>query len=205
MSAAGPSGKVAPPSRLTSASCTAVRMGRHQPRSDVAGAGRQSHPVRVTIAVGGVAEAGAMPFHDEQPIGPVEMMLIGFPGDSFDGSILPALSELVDNGTVRLIDLVMVRKDEEGNVTAAEISELDPDAVDAFDQLDGEISELLSEDDLELAAEQLPAGSAAALVLWESSWATRLAEAVADNGGEIFLHDHIPAEVVAEVLASQPD
>jgi hypothetical protein len=136
--------------------------------------------------------------------GPVDMMLIGFDGNRFDGSIVPALQELIDNGTVRVIDLVMVSKDGEGNVTSAEVSDLS-DEDNPFHQLDGEVGELFSDDDLAYAGEQLPPNSTAALVLWENSWAAKLVGAVSSSGGQVLLQDRIPADVVAEALAAQPD
>jgi hypothetical protein len=147
---------------------------------------------------------GAMPPDEPVPTGPVEMALIGFPGDRFDGSIIPALAELVETGTVRVIDLVVVKKDAAGNVTAAEVSQLDDDEAATFDRLDGEISELFSDQDLAAAGEQLPPNSAAALVLWENSWATRLAAEVASAGGQMLMHDRIPADTVRAALAAQP-
>ncbi|HEY3141102.1 MAG TPA: DUF6325 family protein [Acidimicrobiales bacterium] len=137
-------------------------------------------------------------------VGPVEMMLIGFPGNRFDGSIMPALGELVDAGTVRVIDLVMVRKDADGNFTAAEISQLDADEADPFKDLDGEIGELFSDEDLAIAGEALAPDSSAALVLWENSWATKLAAAVSASGGQILMQDRIPADAMAEALAARP-
>ncbi|HEV7763233.1 MAG TPA: DUF6325 family protein [Acidimicrobiales bacterium] len=138
------------------------------------------------------------------PTGPVEMALIGFPGNRFDGSIIPALAELVDTGTVRVIDLVVVKKDADGNVTAAELSQLDDDEAATFEALDGEIGELFSDEDLAAAGEQLPPDSAAALLLWENSWATRLAAEVAGAGGVLLLHDRVPADAVRDALAAQP-
>jgi hypothetical protein len=138
------------------------------------------------------------------PTGPVEMALIGFPGNRFDGSIIPALAELVDTGTVRVIDLVVVKKDAEGNVTAAELSQLDDDEAATFEALDGEIGELFSDEDLAAAGAQLPPDSAAALLLWENSWATRLAAEVAGAGGLLLLHDRVPADAVRDALAAQP-
>jgi hypothetical protein len=138
------------------------------------------------------------------PTGPVEMALIGFPGNRFDGSIIPALAELVDTGTVRVIDLVVVKKDADGNVTAAELSQLDDDEAATFEALDGEIGELFSDEDLAAAGEQLPPGRAAALLLWENSWATRLAAEVAGAGGVLLLHDRVPADAVRDALAAQP-
>jgi uncharacterized membrane protein len=142
---------------------------------------------------------------DPIPTGPVEMVLIGFPGDRIDEEIIPALAELVDTGTVRVIDLVVVKKDADGNVSTAEVSELADDEAAVFDRLDGEIGELFSHDDLAIAADQLAPGSAAALLLWENSWATRLAAEVAGTGGTLLLHDRVPADVVrAALAATQP-
>jgi uncharacterized membrane protein len=137
------------------------------------------------------------------PIGPVEMALIGFPGDRFDESIIPALAELVESGTVRVIDLVLVKKDADGNVTAAELTQLDADEAASFDPLEGEIGELFSDEDLAAAGAQLPPDSAAALLLWENSWATRLAAEVAGAGGQVLFHDRVPEDVLNEALAAQ--
>jgi hypothetical protein len=134
--------------------------------------------------------------------GPVEMMLIGFPENRFDGSILPALGTLSDNGTVKVIDLVMVSKDADGNVTTMEIADLTDDQAAAFDDLEGEVGELFSEEDLAIAGEQLEPNSSAALVLWEDTWATALSAAISDAGGEVLMHDRIPAEVVTDVFSA---
>ena len=135
--------------------------------------------------------------------GPVEMMLIGFPENRFDGSILPALGTLSEHGTVRVIDLVMVSKDGDGNVTAFEVSDLDEDQAAAFDDLEGEIGELFSDEDLAMAGDQLSPNTSAALVLWEDTWASALSAAISDAGGEVLMHDRIPGEVVADAIAAQ--
>lgn len=140
----------------------------------------------------------------DTPMGPVEMMLIGFPENRFDGSILPTLGGLVEAGTVRVIDLVMVSKDRDGNVTALEIDSLDDDVAEAFAELDGDVGELFSEEDLEVAGEQLAPNSSAALVLWENSWAAKLSSEIFDAGGAVLLHDRVPAEVVAAAFEAQP-
>ena len=135
-------------------------------------------------------------------VGPAEMMLIGFPGNRFDGSILPALQELVEAGTVRVIDLVVVRKDADGEVSAAEVTELDGDDATPFDDVDGEVGELFTDEDLAMAGEQLDPDSSAVLVLWEDTWAVRLSAAVAGCGGQVLMHDRIPAAVMADVVAA---
>jgi len=132
------------------------------------------------------------------PVGPVEMMLIGLPDNRLDGSILPTLSHFVDAGTVRLIDLVMVSKDLDGNVTSVEI-----DAAVDSGMHDAAAGELVTDEDVENAGEQLLPNSSAALVLWENSWAARLSSEIFDAGGAVLLHDRVPAETVAAAFEAQ--
>jgi hypothetical protein len=134
---------------------------------------------------------------------PVEMAMIAFPGDRFDGSIMPALAELVEQGTIRIVDLVIVRKDPAGRVTAAELSELDMFEAAAFELLDGEIGELFSQHDLAVAGGRLDPDTSAVLLLWQNSWATRLAAEVAGAGGRLVLHDRVPAALVRDALDAQ--
>ena len=98
------------------------------------------------------------------PLGPVDFALVAFPGNRFKGEIVPALKELVDNGTIRILDLVFVEKDDDGSVLVVELDEADDETTGAFDDLEGEGSELLSDGDLELAAESLEPGSSALLL-----------------------------------------
>jgi hypothetical protein len=133
----------------------------------------------------------------DHPVGPVEMMLIGLPDNRLDGAILPALSHLVDAGTLRLIDMVVVSKDLDGRVTATAIE-------GGLDALDDPVAggELVSEEDVEIAGEQLAPNSSAALVLWEDSWAVRLSSEIFDAGGAVLLHDRVPAETVAAAFGA---
>ncbi len=79
--------------------------------------------------------------------GPVDIILIRFPGNRFTGEIAPALAEVIEAGIVRILDLVFVVKDAAGDITGVEFSDLD-DETSAYDDLDGEIGELLTEDDI---------------------------------------------------------
>ncbi len=132
---------------------------------------------------------------------PIELAVIEFPGSRFNGEIVPALAQLVDDGIVAIIDLVLVSKDVDGSVTVLEVSELDDDTASVFDELDGEVTGVLSEDDLALAAEALSLGSSALLIVWQDTWAARLVDAIAASGGRLVAHDRIDAETAAEALA----
>jgi uncharacterized membrane protein len=134
-------------------------------------------------------------------MGPVEYVVIGFPGNRFKGEIVPALAELVDNGLVRIIDVVFLKKDPDGNVAMFEYDALDDVLAFGFADVDGEAGGVLSDEDLELAAETLEPDSSAALIVWEHRWAARVAQAIRDAGGRILAGERVPDEVVAQALA----
>jgi len=135
-------------------------------------------------------------------IGPVEYMAVSFPGNKFKGEIVPALKELVDSGTVRIIDLAFVTKDADGNVVALEVEELDSDAGKAFAALQAEIGDLVNADDLQAVGEVLEPNSSAAVLVWEDVWAAKLAKAIRDAGGVLLDLERVPHEVVQAALAS---
>jgi uncharacterized membrane protein len=134
-------------------------------------------------------------------IGPVEYVLIGFPGNRFKGEIVPAIAELVDNGIVHIIDVAFVKKDQDGTVTAFEYDSLDDVLEFGFADIDGEAGGVLNDEDLRLAAETLEPNSSAALIVWEHRWAARVAKAIRDAGGRIVAGERIPHEIVEGALA----
>ena len=137
---------------------------------------------------------------DVNVMGPVDVAVIGFTGDAFNGQIVPALSELVESGTVRIIDLVFIRKAANGDTTVIEAidSELDP----AFAGLSDNQHDLLSDEDLEELAESLDPATAAMVIVWENSWAARFSKAVRDSQGFLISQDRIPHEVVREAISA---
>jgi hypothetical protein len=129
-------------------------------------------------------------------IGPVEYLIVAFPGNQFKGEIVPALAELVEAGTIRIIDLAFVMKDADGAVVAAELGDLDSDVFKAFDALSPEGLGLLNEEDLAAAGEELEPNSSAALLVWEDVWATKLRDAILNAGGEVLDLERLPYQVV---------
>lgn len=134
----------------------------------------------------------------ETEIGPVEYLIVAFPGNQFTGEIAPAIAELVAAGTIRIIDIAFVGKDTNGDITAFELSELDPMVREGLENLGAEASGLFSEDDLLAAGEELEPETSAALLVWENVWARGVAQAIRDSGGIVFDYDRIPHEVVME-------
>jgi len=135
-------------------------------------------------------------------LGPVEYIIVGFPGNKFTGEIAPELIALVESGTVRILDLIFIGKDAEGNVLAFEIDELDELA--GFSQLDGEVGGLISPEDIEFAAAQLEPESSAALLLWEDLWAAPFAAAVLNSGGVVLQGARIPHDVIESAFTALP-
>jgi hypothetical protein len=133
---------------------------------------------------------------DRMSVGPVEYMIVSFPGNQFKGEIVPALQELVDAGTINVIDLAFVIKDGDGNMAALEAGDLDSDAGAAFAKLGGVNGGLLNQEDLEAAAEELEPNSSAALLVWEDVWATKLRDAILNAGGELLDLERLPGDVV---------
>jgi hypothetical protein len=135
----------------------------------------------------------------EEARGAVEIAIIAFPGSKFKGEIVPALAELVDNGTVAILDLLVISKNEEGDVLSLEVAEMEDGGV--FDDLDGDVMGLLSAEDIETAGELLEPGNTAALIVWENTWARSLIGAIRDAGGQLVAHDRLDAETVNAVMA----
>ena len=129
-------------------------------------------------------------------IGPVEYMIVAFPGNRLKGEIVPALAELVEAGTLRIIDLAFVMKDADGAVVTAEMADLDSEVFKAFDALSPETMGLLNQEDLAAAGEELEPNSSAALLVWEDVWATKLRDAILNAGGELLDLERVPHEVV---------
>ena len=131
-----------------------------------------------------------------EEIGPVDYAIIGFPGNKFRGEIAPAIGDLVDAGTIRIIDIAFVGKDEDGNAVAMELTELDPDVQEGLEKLGIEVNGLFSDDDLMGAAEELEPNSSAALLIWENVWARKVAQSMRDAGGVMLAFERIPHDVV---------
>ncbi len=135
-------------------------------------------------------------------IGPVEYIVIKFPGNHFTGEIAPEVVRLVEAGTVRILDFVFITKDEDGGTTWIELDALDGELTAGFLDEAAVIDGLLNEDDIALVAEELEPNSSAALIVWENTWATSFAAAVRRADGEIVAHDRIPRDAVLAAVAA---
>jgi hypothetical protein len=129
-------------------------------------------------------------------LAPVDYMIVAFPGNEFKGEIAPALADLVEKGTIRIIDLAFVAKDADGNIAAFELTDIDPEVRKGFENMGVEVNGLFNEEDLQAAGEELDPNSSAALLVWENLWAKDVAQAIRNAGGELLDFERLPHEVV---------
>lgn len=136
-------------------------------------------------------------------LGPVELIVIAFPDGKLHPEVAPALKEIVDSGTCRIIDLLFVRKDGEGKVKIVELE--DSGIAEAFTNVDGDVFDLINASDVESLAEDLPNGSAAGLIVWENTWATKFAEAVRASKGRVVTNLRIPHSIVEAAMRAMEE
>ena len=134
--------------------------------------------------------------------GPVDVIIIGFPGNKFNGQIAPALLELVENKTIRLIDLLFVTKDLDGTVATLEIADLDPAHGPAYLAIEVTHAGALDHEDAQELSEDLEPGSSALLVAFENTWAAKFADAIIASEAVVIDTIRIPAAVVDDFVAS---
>ena len=132
--------------------------------------------------------------------GPIDLIALEFPGNRFKGEILPELFELVEKGIIRIIDLVIIMKDQ-GKVTVRELRELDPAHIEIFSPLNAEVNQMITESDINMIAEKLADNSTAGILLIENLWAKRTMQAMLDANGRLVMFERIPHDVVEEALS----
>ena len=135
-------------------------------------------------------------------VGPVEYIAIAFPGNKFSGEIIPAIQKLQDSGTIKVLDLVIITKDAEGNVAAIELNEASPETQATFAALGVETKNLLGEEDFEDIGSALDPNSTAALMIWENAWAAEFAKSLRNADGILIANGRIPAVLIEELMAS---
>jgi len=139
-------------------------------------------------------------------LGPVDYLVVGFPADKadFSGAMASELKKLIDSNTIRMLDLVMIMKDKDGSVEAAELRDTDDSEVGELRAVERDLAILLAEEDIEEIGASLEAGSAAAVLVWENTWAGPFGSAVRRSGGELLANGRIPTQaLIAAVEADR--
>jgi hypothetical protein len=150
-------------------------------------------------------EGDAMADIDLDQLGPVDYMVVSFPADKadFSGAMANELKKLTDSGTVRVLDLMIVTKAEDGTVDVAELRDGDESEVGELLSLEADMSLLLAAEDVERAGADLAPGSTAAVLVWENTWAGPLASAIRHSGGELVSGGRIPNQAL--IAAAEED
>ena len=135
-------------------------------------------------------------------LGPLEYILVGFEGNRFTGQILPELRAARDKGIIRVIDLLLILKDENGNTAVMELSDLSDEEAEQFGPIANDMLEVLAQDDVEAIADQIPNNSSAGLMVIEHTWAVSLKEAIMNAGG-IPLAGGLVAPAVVQMIEAE--
>ena len=133
-------------------------------------------------------------------LGPVDWIVVEFPGSKFKGEIAPALDDLVERDLVRVLDLLILKKDADGSLEAFEISDLEDSELGELRAYETELAMLLSEDDVVAIAEAIEPGSSAAVLVWENRWAAPFASALRRAGGQLVASGRIPIQALLAII-----
>ena len=134
--------------------------------------------------------------NDVDELGPVDWIVVEFPGSKFNGEIAPALDDLVSRGLIRVLDLLVLKKDADGSLEAFELSDLDETEIGQMRSYETELAMQLSEEDVTSVAAAIESGSSAAVLVWENSWAAPFASAVRRSGGQLVASGRIPIQAL---------
>ena len=138
----------------------------------------------------------------ERVHGPIDFLLLEFPGDRVTGAAADALMDLVGRGLVAVYDLLVVTKDDDGTFAGVDVTDLDAEHVGGFTAFAGARSGLLGDDDLHQAADAMAPGTTAVLVVYENTWAVPFVTAALDAGGQLVASARIPAQDVMDAMSA---
>lgn len=135
-------------------------------------------------------------------LGPVDWIVVEFPGSRFNGEIVPVINDLVDRGIVRVLDLLLIRKDSEGALDFFELSDLDESEIGDLRSYETALATILSAEDAEAVAAAVEPGSTAAVLVWENLWAAPFGSAVRRAGGQLAASGRIPIQALLAAIES---
>jgi hypothetical protein len=135
-------------------------------------------------------------------LGPVDYLVVEFPADraNFSGEMAAELTSLVDRELVRVLDLVILRKEPDGSVEAAELAEVDESHIGELRALEADLAMLLAEEDVEEIGKALEPGSIAAVLVYENSWAGPFASSIRRAGGQLIANGRIPTQALLAAI-----
>jgi hypothetical protein len=143
--------------------------------------------------------------NDVDTLGPVDYLVVEFPADkaNFSGEMAAELKDLVKRGVVRVLDLVVLRKDPDGAVEAFELHEFDDSALGELREFEADVANLLAEEDNEAIGLALEPGTTAGVLVWENSWAAPFGSAVRRAGGQLVANGRIPTQAILAAVEAE--
>ena len=138
--------------------------------------------------------------HGVDLLGPVDWIVVEFPGSRFNGEIAPAVADLVERGIIRVLDLLILKKDADGSLDAFELADLNDSEIGQLRSYETQLAMLLSENDVAAIAEAVDLGSSAAVLVWENCWAAPFGVAVRHSGGQLVARGQIPTQALLAIL-----
>jgi hypothetical protein len=142
---------------------------------------------------------------DIDELGPVDWIVVEFPGSRFNGEIAPALADLVERDLVRVLDLLILKKDDDGSLEAFELSDLNDDEIGGLREHEAELAMLLSEEDVTSVAAAIEPGSSAAVLVWENKWAAPFGSACRRAGGQLVASGRIPVQALLAAIEADEE
>lgn len=141
-------------------------------------------------------------------MGPVELLVVEFRGNHFKGEIVPALKNVIDKGLIRVVDLVFVKKNKNGQVDVYELQEMEEDIAEIFNSITSDVNGMISQDDIQKLSEDIQENSSVGFLAIEHLWASELKDAIRNADGRLVFDTLVPAETAEKALesatASQP-
>jgi Family of unknown function (DUF6325) len=137
-------------------------------------------------------------------LGPVDYLVVEFPAGAknFTGEMAAELLKLVDAGTIRIVDILILDKNEDGSVDATEFSDIDQ--LGELQSIEAELAELLAAEDVDQLAAAMEPGSTAGVLIWENLWAAPFASAARRSGGQLIADGRIPIQAIIASIAADP-
>jgi hypothetical protein len=138
-------------------------------------------------------------------LGPVDWIVVEFPGSKFNGEIAPTIRDLVQRELIRVLDLLILKKDADGTLEVFELSDLDASEIGELRSYEAQLAMLLSEDDVTAVANAVEPGSSAAVLVWENLWAAPFASAVRRTGGQLVASGRIPIQAILAAIEADDE
>jgi hypothetical protein len=142
---------------------------------------------------------------DVDELGPVDWIVVEFPGSRFNGEIAPTIEDLVERGLVRILDILFLKKDADGSLEAFEVSDIDDSEAGLFRGYEDALAHLLSEDDVTAVAAAIEPGTTAAVLVWENLWAAPVGSAIRHAGGQLVASGRIPVQALLAAVEADEE